>query len=240
MRTRMHDFAAILVLLVGSQAGASPVNLRVTDQTGAAFPDVLVIVKSLAGKGEIFRALTDQAGRAPERDLTAGLYRAIATCPYGICETRVTEFLVGDAPLELELKVDVSPTRGNVAIVGPSNQLKLDVLDAQGKPAIAAVLVRDSNAEFEQWYKTNSEGEVDCRATGNQIFISVGNSVISAFFHGCACGVHGVFDAGFLLRNLGSSNSPPCPHKGRAHCLAERRFNCFDDADYRNASLRLR
>jgi hypothetical protein len=167
MRTRMHDFAAILVLLVGSQAGASPVNLRVTDQTGAAFPDVLVIVKSLAGKGEIFRALTDQAGRAPERDLTAGLYRAIATCPYGICETRVTEFLVGDAPLELELKVDVSPTRGNVAIVGPSNQLKLDVLDAQGKPAIAAVLVRDSNAEFEQWYKTNSEGEVDCRATGN-------------------------------------------------------------------------
>jgi hypothetical protein len=166
MRTRAHDFVAILVLLVSSRSSASPVHLRVTDQTGAAFPDVLVIVKSLAGKGEIFRALTNQAGGAPERDLTAGLYRAIATCPYGICETRVTEFLVSDAPLELVLKVDVSPTRGNVAIVGPSNQLKLDVLDGQGKPAIAAVLVRDSNAEFEQWYKTNSEGEVDVEPRG--------------------------------------------------------------------------
>jgi hypothetical protein len=170
MRTRMHDFVAILMLLVCSKAGASPVHLRVTDQTGAAFPDVLVIVKSLAGKGEIFRALTDQAGGAPERDLTAGLYRAIATCPYGICETKVTEFLVGDAPLELELKVDVSRTRGNVAIVGPSNRLKLEVLDAQGRPAIAAaVLVRDSNAEFEQWYKTNGEGEADVEPRGTMI-----------------------------------------------------------------------
>jgi hypothetical protein len=150
------------------------VRLRVLDQTGAAFPDVLVIVKSLAGKGEIFRGLTDQTGSVPERDLAAGLYRAIATCPYGICETKVTEFLIGDTPVELELKVDVSPTRGNVAIVGPSNRLKLEVLDTQGRPVTSAeVLVRDSNAEFEQWYKTNGEGEADVEPRGTMTTLVV-------------------------------------------------------------------
>lgn len=167
MRTRAIVFAGVLALLVCSQAGAAPVRLRVLDQTGAAFPEVLVIVKSLAGKGEIFRALTDQTGSVPERDLAAGLYRAIATCPYGICETKVTEFLVGDTPVELELKVDVSPTRGNVAIVGPSNRLKLEVVDAQGKPvASAQVIVRDSKAEYEHWYRTDNKGETDVEPRG--------------------------------------------------------------------------
>jgi len=92
MRTRTLTFTSIFVFLVCSQAAAAPLRLKVLDQTGAAFPDVLVIVKSLAGKGEIFRALTDQSGCVPERDLPAGLYRAIATCPYGICETRLASF----------------------------------------------------------------------------------------------------------------------------------------------------
>lgn len=174
MRTRALAFVAILVSLVSSQASAAPVRLRVMDQTGAAFPDVLVIVKSLAGKGEILRALTDQTGGVRERDLPAGLYRVIATCPYGICETKITEFLVADMPVELELKVDVSPTRGNVAIVGPSNRLKLEVVDGQGKPAsLAQVLVRDSNAEFEQWYKTNDEGEADVEPRGTATTFAV-------------------------------------------------------------------
>jgi len=181
MRTRTRGFTATLVLLVCSQAGASTVHLRVTDQTGAAFPNVLVIVKSLAGKGEILRGLTDEAGSVPERDLAAGLYRAIATCPYGICETKVTEFLVGDARVELELKVDVSPTRGNVAIVGPSNRLRLGVVDAQGKPAASAeVLVRDSNADYEQWYKTDAAGEADVEPRGTMTtFVVVYNRTLT-------------------------------------------------------------
>jgi hypothetical protein len=167
MKTKALTLVAVLVMLGCSEASAAPLRLRVMDQTGAAFPDVLVIVKSLAGKGEIFRALTDHAGGVPERELPGGLYRAIATCPYGICETKVSEFLVGDTPVELEVKVDVSPTRGNVAMVGPSNRLKLEVVDTQGRPAVSAeVLVRDSNAEFEQWYKTNGEGEADVEPRG--------------------------------------------------------------------------
>lgn len=174
MRTRTFIFVGVLVLLVSSQASAAPLRLRVLDQTGAAFPDVLVIVKSLAGKGETFRVLTDQTGRVPERDLPSGLYRAIATCPYGICETKIIEFLVGDTPVELELKAEVSPTRGNVAIVGPSNRMKVEVLDMQDKALPSAqVLVRDSNAEYEQWYKTNGEGEVEVELLGTTITFAV-------------------------------------------------------------------
>jgi hypothetical protein len=174
MRIRALTFVAVLGLLVCSEASAAPLRLRVMDQTGAAFADVLVIVKSLAGKGEIFRALTDQTGGVPERDLPAGLYRAIATCPYGICETKITEFLVGDTAVQLELKVDVSPTRGNIARVGPSNRMKVEVLDTQGKPVPSAqVLVRDPNAEYEQWYKTNGEGEADVEPLGTTITFAV-------------------------------------------------------------------
>lgn len=174
MRTRAVNFAAVLVLLVCSEASATPIHLRVMDQTGAAFPDVLVIVKSLAGKGEVFRALSGQTGGVPERDLPAGLYRAIATCPYGICETKITEFLVGDTPVDLELKLEVSPTRGNVAIVGPSHRITVEVLDKQGKPAPAAqFLVRDSNAEFERWYKTNADGEAEVEPLGSMVTFAV-------------------------------------------------------------------
>jgi hypothetical protein len=174
MRTRALTFVGVLLLLVCSQASAAPLRLRVLDQTGAAFPDVLVIVKSLAGKGEIFRALTDPAGYVQERNLRPGLYRVIATCPYGICETKVSEFLVGDTPVDLELKVDISPTRGNVARVGPSSRVKVEVLDAQRRPAPSAdVLVRDSNAEFEQWYKTNGDGQADVEPLGATITFAV-------------------------------------------------------------------
>lgn len=174
MRTRTLTLVVVLVMLGCCEASAAPLRLRVTDQTGAAFPDVLVIVKSLAGKGEIFRALTDQAGGVPERNLPTGLYRAIATCPYGICETKISEFLVGDTLVELELRVDVSPTRGNVAMVGPSNPVRIQILDQQGRPAPSAeLLVRDSNAEYEQWYRTNGEGEIDVEPRGTTITFAV-------------------------------------------------------------------
>jgi len=167
MRTRAVVFGGVLAWLAFSYPSAAPLHLRVMDQTGAPFPDVLVIVKSLEGKGEIFRALTDQAGGVPERKLAAGLYRVIATCPYGICETKISEFLLRDTPVDLELKVGIPSTRDNVVIVGPSNRLRLGVIDTQGRPAGSAqILVRDSNAEFERWYKANGEGEADVEPLG--------------------------------------------------------------------------
>jgi len=181
MRTRTGLFVSVLMCLVYSYASAAPVRLRVTDQAGAPFPDVLVIVKSLAGKGEIFRVLTDPTGSVPERNCPPGLYRVIATCPYGICETSISEFLVGSTSLELEVKVDISRSRGNVAFVGPSNRLNLEVVDVQGKPAVSAeVLVRDSSAEYEQWYKTNGEGKADVEPRGKMTtFVVVYNRTLT-------------------------------------------------------------
>ena len=70
---RPLTLVAVLVMLGCSGAECQPLlRLRVMDQTRAAFPNVLVIVKSLAGKGEIFRALTDQAGRCAGAGLARG------------------------------------------------------------------------------------------------------------------------------------------------------------------------
>ena len=160
---RWHLFPALvsLTLVFPLWVNATSFRLTVVDATGAGFPDVLVIVKSLDGKGEIFRMLTDEGGKIPDRELAQGLYRIIATCPYGICETEVRECLVREKSVELELKVAVSPTKGNVAVIGPTLQMRVQVLNAAGMPAESAtLLVRDADAVDERWYKTDANGEV--------------------------------------------------------------------------------
>src|SRR6516162_5491259 len=119
---------------------AAPLRLRLLDASGGSFPDVRVIVKSLEGKGEIFRSLTDSAGSVAQRNLAPGLYRVIATCPYGICKTKVSEFLVHIDPVELELKLDAWSTHGygDVVTVGSSPKITLRVIDAKGQTLSAA------------------------------------------------------------------------------------------------------
>jgi hypothetical protein len=52
--------------------------------------------------------------------------------------------------------------------------MRVQLLDPQGKPlASAEVLVRDSSAEFERWYKTNSDGETDVEPLGTKITFAV-------------------------------------------------------------------
>jgi hypothetical protein len=135
---------------------------------------VLVIVKSLEGKGEIFRSLTDSTGTVPERDLARGLYRIIATCPYGICQTKVSEFLVGTRPVELGLSLDVWPTRGNGPTIGPSDRITIQVIDAQGRAVPSAeILVRDSEAQNERWYTTNAGGEAEVELPKGAVTIAM-------------------------------------------------------------------
>ena len=123
-----------------------------------------MIVKSLDDKGEIFRALTDSAGTVPERELTSGFYRVIATCPYGICQTKVTEFLASTRPVEMDVKVDILPAINiqRVWVGPPLLRLALQVVDTQGRPVAAvSVLVRDPDAREEYWCKTNVNGETE-------------------------------------------------------------------------------
>lgn len=173
---RKKIMLTLLALVCSSSVSAAPLHLDVVDKTGAAFPDVLVIVKSLEGKGEVFRALTDSKGAVLGRELPPGLYRVIATCPYGICETKVREFYVKDAPVQLQLTVDVSPTRGegDVVEIGPSRSLRVQLLGRDGKPArLASVLIRDSGAEHERWYKAGPDGSATVELPEGQATVVV-------------------------------------------------------------------
>src|SRR5208337_2561069 len=110
-------------------AATFPVKVKVEDSSGAAVKDELVIVQDLDSREhEILRALTDPDGNAPTLQLPSGLYRVIATAPYGLWLTSVREFLVSQAPTEVILRVQPMPTHGygDIVTVGtPRVQLKV-------------------------------------------------------------------------------------------------------------------
>ena len=73
-----------------------PVKIKVEDASGAAVKNDLVIVQDLNNREhEILRALSDQDGNGPTLELPSGMYRVIAAAPYGLWQTSVLEFLVG-------------------------------------------------------------------------------------------------------------------------------------------------
>jgi hypothetical protein len=156
---------AILLLLCCQLAGAAPVKFRVVDEGGSPVNDVLVIVKNLEShEAEVLRALTNDRGDAGVRELQPGVYRIIATAPYGLWQTRIKEFLVKFAPVEVVLPVKVMPTHGygDIVVVG-APWLELQIVQADKRPAsFAEVLVRDSVATLhtEKWYKADSEGRI--------------------------------------------------------------------------------
>ena len=114
----MRSFLLILILflfgLVPANGSATfPVTIRVEDASGAVTKEVLVIVQDLDhSEHEILRTLSDQSGNVPSLQLSPGLYRVIATAPYGIWETSVSEFLVGSPPNVVIVKVQPMPTHG--------------------------------------------------------------------------------------------------------------------------------
>jgi hypothetical protein len=111
------------------------------------------------------RVLTDQEGRVPTADLSPGLYRVIATAPYGTLQTKIDEFLVGSKPRDVIVTVQLLGTHGygDVVTVGPKLWTHLQVVRPDGKPAGGAdVHVRDRDATLylERWYTTDEEGRV--------------------------------------------------------------------------------
>jgi hypothetical protein len=106
--------------------------------------------------------LSKEDGTLPPFQLQAGLYRVIATAPYGLWRTNVREFLVGQQSTEMTIKVQPVPTHGhgdiiNVRII----RRQLRVIGSDGSPASgASILVRDRDAtqHLERWYKTDEKG----------------------------------------------------------------------------------
>ena len=156
----------VLTLLAGLMY--SPVRVRVEDVGGAPLRNELVIVQDLGDhEHELSRALSDQNGDVPELDLKPGLYRAIATMPYGLWETEVQEFVVRSqrTSQEVMLRLRSAPTHGNgdIVVVEKTPSLDVQVLQSNGSPASGAeVLARDPEATLylERWYTADGNGVV--------------------------------------------------------------------------------
>jgi hypothetical protein len=177
----MRPFLLILALLglVPTQAAVTfPVTIRVEDTSGAVTKEVLVIVQDLDNsEREIVRTLSDQSGNVSPLQLPPGLYRVIATAPYGIWQTSVREFLVGPPSNAVIVKVQPMSTHGNGDIVTMgSTQAHLQVIGPEGQAASGArVFIRDREAtlHLERWYKTNAKGTANIELFGDVTVVVV-------------------------------------------------------------------
>lgn len=165
-------------LVFSAMTPLTQVSVVVEDSSGAALKDELVIVQDLHNREyEVLRVLTDKSGKIPTIDFRPGLYRAIATTPYGPWQTEVQEFLVGENPVHLALHVRPMPSHGygDIVTVGTKKK-KLKVLTPNGQAASGAeVYVRDRGAtlHLERWYKTNTAGEAEIELTGDPTVVVV-------------------------------------------------------------------
>jgi len=170
----MRNFLLALVLACVASAVAAdtfPVKIKVQDATGADLKDELVIVQDLNNsEREILRTLSDQEGNIPALQLPAGLYRVIATAPYGHWETNVREFLVGQRASEISVIVQPMATHGYGDIVNLGTaRAQLRVIGPSGESAKGAqILIRDRDATLylERWYKTDDRGNATIELVG--------------------------------------------------------------------------
>lgn len=155
-----------------------PIAVVVDDSSGAPVKDELVIVQDLNDhEHEVGRALTGANGEIPILKLPTGLYRAIATAPYGLWKTKVREFLVNDTPIRLILAVEPMPTHGyGDTVTAGDQQMFVRVLDPDGHPvAGASVLARDDDAtlHLERWYKTDQAGGATVEVVSDPLILVV-------------------------------------------------------------------
>lgn len=186
-RCRRLLYPFLILLILGSPALAGVLSVIVSDGSGAPMKDVLVIVQDLRVRDadEVFRALTDEHGQVPSRDLPAGNYRIISTTPYGLWKPDIRELFIGTSPVEVTPRLDVVPTHGyGDVIVLPETHFEIEVKHQDGTPVEgAAVLVRDSEATLasRHWFRTDKNGTVKVMASGDDVILVTfsGNHVVT-------------------------------------------------------------
>lgn len=156
-------------------AGAD--GVRVLDVSGAPLKDALVVIKTLDGKEELCRSLSDAEGYVCQMEVIRSPCRAIATTPYGLWKTGVLESLGREGPARLQFMLRPRATHGYGDIVSVGNQ-EADVLVRRqsGEPVAGAnVLVRDGYATLylERWYRTDSAGKVRIELVGQPTVVVV-------------------------------------------------------------------
>jgi hypothetical protein len=165
-------------LMLFGFSSASPVTIKVEDVSGAPIKNELVIVQNVdRQEREIVRALTGETGTIQPLELSPGLYRAIATAPYGLWQTKVCEFLVTEKQHDIILRVQPIPTHGvgDIVITG-SALIEVQVLNSNSQIVTgASVLSRDSAASLssEKWYKTDETGLAHIKLVGDPTVLVV-------------------------------------------------------------------
>lgn len=134
-------------------------HVTVQDESGAPLPNVLVIVESLDNRLESVRYLSDGTGSTPVMVLKPGLYRVIATYPYGPWQTVIREFALPDSSNGITLRIPGKPSDEYGEIIGGSRDELM--LESQNHKPLAGVpvLIRTQDATHEKWYRTDAKGE---------------------------------------------------------------------------------
>jgi len=78
-RLTLFTVCALVPLFLSGSAQCATVTIRTTDSVGAdSISKVLIIIRSLEGRGEMPRGLTDTSGILSVSDVKPGLYEALA------------------------------------------------------------------------------------------------------------------------------------------------------------------
>jgi hypothetical protein len=164
---------ASFTFLQPASGGARTLKIRAVDESGAAFPNVLVIVRSLRTNLELARFLTNVEGETSDITSSAGPVQIIATCPYGICRTVVSEYLAETLPETLLLNVPVRSTDELGELIGPPKVSIIVNSRNTSKQTSAGVdlLVRDGGALRQRWYRSDIDGRVSVALLGSQTWV---------------------------------------------------------------------
>jgi hypothetical protein len=173
----MAIYTLVLAAFVfGQSLRGATVTVQVTDSVGADRLDkILIIVRSLEGKGETTRGLTGADGAFPITNVAPGVYQALALYPYGYWHSAVREFVVTDKDILVEFRLRGS-TVDRVEI--PEVQFTVRVVDQGGNGVQGAQIIgRDITATFMKFSKTDGQG----RAT---VSIPCAEAQISIIYNG--------------------------------------------------------
>lgn len=148
-----------VVVFLGLLIPPTSIHVTVQDESGAPLPNALVIVESLNDRKESVRYLSDANGSTPAMTLKPGLYRVIATYPYGPWQTVIREFAFPDSSNGITLRIPAKPSDEFGEIIGaPQDELMVEV--PTGEPLVGVpVLIRTKDATHEKWYRTGAKGE---------------------------------------------------------------------------------
>jgi hypothetical protein len=174
MTPRLVLWALLLFLIEPVTMSGATVSVHVTDGSGADLQKQLVILRSLDGYHEVIRELTDPHGGIRKYDLAEGAYQLIVDAPYGLWRTHIEELFIDKPLTTIEVKMEVLATHGigDVEVLAPEADLVLT--DSGGKPiADAHVFVRDSEAKYGQWYKTDVYGKTTIRTFGDGSILTI-------------------------------------------------------------------